>query len=63
MNNKQVPASHEVDADQIRDLTAAEVADVAGGPQVVNDGPYGLTPEEVNAVAGGPQVINDGPSN
>lgn len=63
MNNKQVPASQEVDADLVRDLTAEEVSDVAGGPQVINDGPYGLTPGEVASVAGGPQVINDQPVN
>lgn len=45
------------------EMTPDEINAIAGGPQVLNDGPASLTPDEVAAVAGGPEVLNDGPPN
>lgn len=62
MNDKSATQSQEVSAIELRELTAEELLDVAGGPQVVNDGPPTLIAvEDLSAVAGGPQVINDAP--
>lgn len=62
MNDKQQIQSNEQDAVELRSLTVDEVADVAGGPQVINDMPTLIAIDDLPAVAGGPQVINDMPT-
>ncbi|WP_343627788.1 hypothetical protein [Roseateles sp.] len=62
MNDKQQIQSNEQDAAEPRSLTANEVADVAGGPQVINDWPTLVNPDDLSAISGGPQVVNDLPT-